>query len=445
MVDKTIECPNCGTKIELTEALTGQIERSVKAKYIAEAAKKEKQITEKVEALKKQEEELHKKQQSIDFQVDNKLKAERAKIAEQKKVLEEKQQQIDEQVSEKLKVERKDIAESERKKILTEQAEEKKALEEELEEKRKEVSEAKKKELDFLRKQRELEEKAENIELEVEKTLAEQRKKIADDAKQKASDELQLKMKEKDQLIDVLKKQAQDWQRRAEQGSQEAQGEVLEGALQETLQQAFPFDLFEEVKKGQRGADILQIVRNQSGKECGKIIWESKNTKNYSNAWTEKLKNDQLEAGADIAVLATIALPKEIKTFGLLEGVWVGDLASVLGMATALRIGLINVTREKMVTANQDTVKDVIYRYVTGQEFAMQIRAIAEAFGRMKDDLDKEKRAMEKIWKSREKQIETVLSNVGGIQGSLQGYLGSKALPDSGILALESISEEDSE
>ena len=220
------------------------------------------------------------------------------------------------------------------------------------------------------------------------------------------------------------------------------QGEALEGALQESLVQAFPFDQFREVKKGQRGADIIQTVRNTTGKECGKIVWEAKFTKSYSNAWIDKLKSDQQAEAADIAVLTTMTLPKDIKNFGLLDGVWVTDYASVMGLATALRMALINATKEKALSANQDTIKDVIYRYVTGQEFNMQVRAIADAFGRMKEELDKEKRAMEKIWKSREKQIETVLSNVSGIQGSLQGYMGQKVLTDTGFSELEGISSE---
>lgn len=411
MTDQTIKCPKCGTEIPLTEALTGHIEQAIKAQYEAEASQK-------------------------DIEIQEKLKD----INQQAKVLKEKQQAIDEQIAEQLKSERKIIAEQEKAKILSEQAEQTKALQDELEEKRKQLSDANKKELELRKQQQKLKEEKEAFELTVHRKLDEERKKIAEDAVSKAADEVQLKIKEKDQLIESLRKQAQDWQRRAELGSQEAQGEALEGALQESLVQMFPFDIFAAVKKGQRGADIIQTVRNTNGKECGKIVWEAKYTKNYSGAWIDKLKSDQQTESADVAVLTTMALPKEIKNFGTLDGVWITDYASVSGLATALRIGLINASKERTLSTNQDTVKDVIYRYVTGQEFAMQIRAIAEAFGRMKDELDKEKRAMEKIWKSREKQIETVLTNVSGIQGSLQGYMGQKVLTDSGISELENIS-----
>lgn len=412
MANNLIKCPHCGRDIEVTEVLTHQIRESMRTELEGELAKKEQEFV---------------RQQAI-------LKAKEEELAQQKK-------SINEQIAEKLVAERKKIVEQEKSKILAEQSQQTKALEQELEDKKRQLSEAVRKELDLRKDRQKLEDEKQALELTVQRKLDEERKKIAEDAVAKAAGENQLKIKEKDQLIESLRKQAQDWQRRAEQGSQEAQGEALEGALQDSLMQTFPFDVFTEVKKGQRGADIIQTVRNTNGKECGKIVWEAKFTKSYTNAWIDKLKSDQQAEAADIAVLTTMTLPKEIKNFGLLDGVWVTDYASMAGLATALRLWLINVAKEKILSANQDTMKDGIYRYVTGQEFAMQIRAIADAFGRMKEELDRERRAMEKIWKSREKQIETVLTNVSGIQGSLGGYLGQKMLTDGGISELEGISE----
>ena len=414
MSEQTIKCPKCGTEIPLTEALTSQIETSIRTKLETEVNKKEQALVQQQKSLTQQSKELTAKEQAIDEQVAEKLKTERKKIAKQEKA-----------------------------KILAEQSEQTKALEQELEEKRIQLSEANKKELELRKQQQKLEEEKATIELTVQRQLDEERKKISEEAGKKASEEQLLKMREKDDKIDSLMKQINELKRRAEQGSQEAQGEALEGVLQDILQQAFPFDRFEEVKKGQRGADILQSVRNNTSKECGKILWESKYTKAFAATWIEKLKTDQQEAGAEVAVLTTVALPKEIKNFGLLDGVWITDFSSSIGLATALRIGLINATREKNLSANRDSLKDVIFQYITGQEFAMQIRAIAEAFGRMKDDLNREKTAMEKIWKNREKQIETVLSNVVGIRGSLEGYLGPKALPSINILSLESLGKDE--
>ena len=438
MADQTIKCTHCGADIPLTEALTGQVEQVIRAKYEAEATAKEEDYQARLKAVQEQAKAVEQKQHAIDEQVAEQLKAERWKLAEQKKVLEAQQQQIEEKIAEQLKAERKKIAEAERAKILAEQSDATKAMQDELAEQKKALAAAQQNELALRRERQKLEEERQAFELSVQRKLDEERKQIEEKARQKALDEQALRTREKDDKIDALTRQINELQRRAEQGSQEAQGEALEGALLDGLKQEFPFDLFEEVKKGQHGADILQTVRNPQGKECGKIIWESKYTKAYSGAWVPKLKADQQDAGASVAVLATVALPKEIKNFALYEDVWVTDYASAMGLAAALRMGLIGAARERVLAVNQGSVKDMIYQYVTGQEFAMQVRAIAEAFGRLKSDLDKERQAMERIWKSREKQLETVLTNISGIRGSLEGYAG-KALPGTDTPMLEDI------
>ncbi len=414
MSDQNIKCPKCGANIPLTEALTSQIETSLREKLDAESNKKA-------------------------VEIENQRKA----LAQQAKDLDAKARDIDDQVAVKLREERKRIAEQEKARILAEQAEQTKALEQELQEKRTQIAAANKKELDLRRRQRELEEKAAAIELDVERKLATERKRISEEAGVKAAEEQVLKLREKDDKIEALTRKINDLQRQAEQGSQESQGEALEGALQDSLQQAFPFDLFAEVKKGQKGGDIIQIVRNAAGKECGKILWESKRTKEFSGKWIEKLKSDQQEAGAELAVIVSVVLPKEIRCFGLYEGIWLSDFASCSSLAAALRLVLIQAARERSLSANQNTLKDVIFQYVTGQEFVMQIRAIADAFVRMKGQLDQEKRAMERIWKNREKQIETVIANISGIHGSLEGYLGSKALPPVDLFTLDAGIEDD--
>ena len=412
MPEQTIKCPKCGAEIPLTEALTGQIEQVIRSKFEADAA-------------------------AIEQDYQSRLKA----VQEQAKAVEQKQQAIDEQIAEQLKAERKTIAEAERARILAEQAEATKAMQDELTEQRKALATAQQNELALRKERQKLEEEKQAFELSVQRKLDEERKQIEKKARQKALDEQALREREKDDRIHALTRQINELQRKAEQGSQEAQGEALEGALLDVLRAEFPFDLFEEVKKGQRGADILQTVRNQQAKECGKIIWESKYTKAYSGTWVPKLKADQQEAGASVAVLATIALPKEIKNFGQHDGVWVTDYASAMGLAAALRMGLIGAARERALAVNHGSVKDMIYQYVTGQEFAMQVRAIAEAFSRLKSDLDKERQAMEKLWKSREKQLETVLTNIAGMRGSLEGYAG-KALPGTEMLELDDIADE---
>ena len=414
MPDQTIKCPNCGKDIEVTEVLTHSIRESMRNELEGELAKNEQEFAKQQAALKQKERELAAQQESID-----------------------------EQVAEKVKAGQKLITETERKKILAEQSEQTKALEQELEEKRKQIAEANKKELELRKQQQKLEEEKVAMELTVQRQIDTERKKISEEAGKKAAEEQQLKMREKDDQLDAMKKQIDDLKRKSEIGSQEAQGEAMEGSLKDKLSQIFPFDVFDDVKKGIRGADIAQRVRNSVGKECGTILWETKNTQAFSKDWIEKLKKDQQEAQAELAVIATITLPKEIKGFGIVDDIWITDYQTAICLATALRHGLISVAREKLIVTNQSTVKDIVYRYVTGQEFTLQVKSIVGAFGRMKDDLESEKRAMQKYWKSREKQIETVLGGVSNIYGAIEGYVGQKQLPQIDPLLLDAAPEDE--
>jgi hypothetical protein len=421
MPDQTIKCPKCGTEIPLNEAITGQIEQSIKLKYEAETVAKDKEIQAKLKEIKQQAKALEEKQQAID-------------------------EQVDQQVSEKLKAERKIIAEAEREKILDEQAEQTKALEGELEEKNLKLKEFQQQELELRKQQRKLQEEKEAFELEATRKLDEERKKITKEAGEKAAEEQMLKMREKENLIKAMQEQIESLKRKAETGSQEAQGEALEQQLQEYLESSFPYDKFEEVKKGARGADVLQIVHNSSGKECGKILWESKNTKDFQKTWIPKLKNDQQEAKADIAVIMSVAMPEEVATFGTYEGVWITDYKSITGLATALRQGLIEATRQKAITVGRDGVKDVIYNYITSREFTLHIQAMVTAYKQMKEDLESEKRSMSRIWSKREKQISTILDNITGMYGSIEGLVSNqKALPTIDTLSLESIVKDEEE
>jgi hypothetical protein len=414
MADQIFKCPKCGTQIPLTEALTGPIEETIKSRYQAEAAAKEKKLEKKKKVLQKKAKEL-----------------------------EDKQQAIQEQVAEQVKSERKKIAEKEKTKILAEQAKETKALEEELKEKTKKLQEAQDQELTIRKQQRKLEQETKEIKLTVQRQIDQERKTIEEQASREAAEKEQLKIREKDDQLAAMKKQIDELKRKAEVGSQEAQGEALEGVLYNVLQQRFPIDSFEEVLKGVQGADIIQHVHSRSGKECGIILWESKNTRDFQKPWIEKLKKDQQNANAAIAVIMSVALPKEIDGFGICEEVWITDFKSAIGLATALRHGLIEVARQKIITAGHDSVKDIIYEYVTGNEFAMHIKSVVNAFGQMQEQLAKERRAMEKIWKAREKQIVRVLDNVIGMRGSIEGLVGDqKMLPKVDTLSLDAVTEE---
>ncbi len=227
-----------------------------------------------------------------------------------------------------------------------------------------------------------------------------------------------------------------------EQGSQQTQGDVLELELEGMFKREFPFDVIEAVSTGVRGGDIIQTVKTQSGRTCGIILWETKRVKNWSDSWIAKLKDDQRDAKADLAVLVSEALPPGFHHFRQINGVWVTDIPSALSLALALRMALIQTANAKEVESGKDDKKDLIYRYVTGPEFRNRVTAIVEGFRAMKEDLESERRAMQKIWASREKQIERIISNTAGMYGDLEGLAGP-SLPQIKILELPEANQDE--
>ncbi|MEE9165130.1 MAG: DUF2130 domain-containing protein [Nitrospinota bacterium] len=317
-----------------------------------------------------------------------------------------------------------------------------KDLREEIQEKEKKLHESQKAELELRKERRELEESKKAFELEMTRKLDEGRKKIQDEVLKKASENHRLKDMEKEKQINDMRTQIEELKRKAEQGSQQTQGEVLELELENILKSNFPLDRVEPVPKGIRGADILQKVHSQSGHYSGTIIWELKRTKAWNNGWIEKLKDDQREVKAEIAVLMTTTLPKEIKNFARLKGVWITDHASMIGLATALRLSLIQVASAKIAAVGKNEKMEVLYNYLSGTEFKQKIEAIVGTFSSMKQDLDQEKRAMTRIWSKREKQIERVVHNISGMYGDMQGIIGA-SLPQIKSLELKKLSEGD--
>lgn len=411
MQDETISCPNCGVEIELTEALTGKIRQGLVAEVRVEAEKKQKALEKQAASLLAKEQEIASQKKALDKTVADRLEAERRNLTKEIQANIEKEFRLKNE-----------------------------SLEQELKEKSAKLSEAQRKEMNLLKKQRELQERQEALDLEIERKIAEERKAIRGKALEEAAEAQNLKMREKDDLINSLRGKVGDLQRKIEVGSQERQGEALEGELLETLKAHFPFDVFEEISKGVRGADVLQRVRNLVGTECGTILWESKNAKDFSKGWIEKLLKDQQEACADTAVLLSTALPKGMKGFGLHEDLWVTDYASAMSLCAALRQTLIQVSRERLVTVHQDGLKDVIFSYITGPDFSRRVKNIIGVYGQMQSDLDSEKLAMTRIWKKREKQIASVLGNATEMWGEIEGTLGNqKLLPQIDQLSLESI------
>ncbi len=287
------------------------------------------------------------------------------------------------------------------------------------------------KEADFLRKEQELKNKEAEIEISIQKQLQAEREKLSEDLRkieeQKVAakeTEYQLRLKELEKQLDDQKKLAEEMRRKAEQGSMQLQGEVQELALEEMLRSAFPFDMISEVGKGVRGADCIQTIRNNFGQECGKIIFESKRTKDFGNDWIEKLKADMRSQGADVAVIVSQALPKDMERFGEKEGVWICSFAEVKAVVHMLRDGIIKIATALKSQDNKGDKMHLLYDYLTSREFAAQWQAIREGFMSMKLSIQKERDAMEKLWKAREKQLEKVLLNAAHVRGSIEGIAG---------------------
>jgi hypothetical protein len=288
------------------------------------------------------------------------------------------------------------------------------------------------KEAEFMRKEQELKNREAEMEITVQKKLQSEREKLSEDIRkieeQKTAvkeTEYQLRMKELEKQLEDQKKLADEMRRKAEQGSMQLQGEVQELALEEMLRTSFPFDEIREVGKGVRGADCIQMVRNNFGQECGQIIYESKRTNAFAAEWIDKLKADMRSLGAEIAVIVTKTMPKDMDCFGIKDGVWICSFEEVKALASVLRDGVIRVFNAAKTQDNKGDKMHLLYGYLTSSEFAEQWKAIREGFLNMKISIQKERDAMEKLWKAREKQLEKVLLNAAHIRGSIEGISGT--------------------
>ena len=362
-----IKCPNCGHQFELNESLKNEVEKELRGKM--------------QDWQKKKEEEFE----------------------NQKNVL----------LSDALK------------KAGEETAVKMKSLEEEAKIKTQQLQDLQKKELDLMRDKNALEEKQKNLEVEIEKRFLEKRKEIEDSTIKREQELFDLRMKEKDVQLESMKRTIDDLKRKSEQGSMQTQGEAQELLLEKILKENFPFDMIEEVGKGVEGADCIQTVRNNSGVVCGKIIYESKQTKGWNNNWIDKLKADKRNTGADVAILVTQTFPKDMDRFGEKDGIWLCNFAEVNSVAHLLRNGIIKVYEAQKAQEGKGDKMQMLYDYLTGNEFRGQVEAIMEGFMAMKQGITKERIQMEKIWKEREKQLEKVLISTSGMYGSVKGIAGA--------------------
>jgi len=362
-----IKCPNCGTEFELNESLKNEVEKELRGKMM--------------DWQKKKEDEFEK--QKIALINDTLRKA------------------TDDTV---VKI---------------------KALEEESRIKTQQLQTLQKKELDLLRDKNALEEKQKNLEVEIEKRFLEKRKEIEESAIKKEQEIFDLKTKEYKLQMEQQQKLIEELKRKSEQGSMQLQGESQELLLEEILQSYFPFDIIEEVEKGVEGADCIQVIRNNSGTICGKIVYESKRTKAWSNGWIDKLKADMRNSGSDVAILVTQVFPKDMEKFGEKDGVWICTFNEVSSVAQLLRNGIIKIYEAQKSQENKGDKMQLLYNYLTGIEFRGQMESIVEGFMAMKQSIMKERIQMEKLWKEREKQLEKVLLSTSGLYGSVKGIAGA--------------------
>jgi hypothetical protein len=362
-----VKCPNCGHQFELNESLKNEVEKELRGKMI--------------DWQKKKEEEFDK----------------------QKTVL------VHDAI----------------KKAGEETAAKLKSLEEEARTKTQQLQDLQKKELDLLRDKNALEEKQKNLEVEIEKRFLEKRKEIEEGAIKREQELFDLKTKEYKLQMEQQQKLIEEMKRKIEQGSMQLQGESQETLLEQILKENFPFDIIEEVGKGVEGADCIQLVRNNSGVVCGRIIYESKRTKAWSNSWIDKLKTDKRTSGSDVAILVSQVFPKDMDKFGEKDGVWVCNFSEVSSVSYLLRSGIIKVFETQKAQEGKGDKMKMLYDYLTGNEFRGQMEAIVEGFMAMKQSIMKERIQMEKLWKEREKQLEKVLLSTSGMYGSVKGIAGA--------------------
>lgn len=450
MAKETIKCPKCGNEIEISQIIAQDLEAEIQKRYEKKMQEWRKDELErvKIQSNKEANEVFSKKIEQLTKELEEREK----KILESKAFERKLVKREEELKTKELKLMKEyEVKEDERKKqfesekqIIEEKAnkraEESIRLEMEdlkarLKERDEKLEKSERQELELRKIKRGLEEEKKNIELEMMRRLDQERQKIEEKVKRESEESHKLKDLEKDKQFEDMRIQIVELKRKAEQGSQKIQGEVMEIELGKILKDEFLFDEIEPVSSGIRGADIIQTVKTQSGRICGKILWESKRTKNWSDTWIQKLKDDQREAKADIAVIVSETLPKGFHHFRQIKDIWIADLPSTLSLALALRVMLIQVAKTQELQTGKEEKMEIVYNYLIGPEFRNRVQAIAEAFITMKNDLDTERRAIENIWAKREKQISRVVSNISGMRGDLEGIVGA-SLPSIKILKL---------
>jgi hypothetical protein len=432
-----IICPNCKTEISVDDVLQAQIESRIREEY--EAAKRKD-----AEAMSAREAELAKKAADVEALQKNTDKLVADAVAEKRAELSKKEEEIEKAkrdadttianaVKEKIAAREQEIlkqAKADAENDAKQEVEALKTREKDLTDK---LTAARSEQIKLLDEKQKLKDEKEAFEVEKRKQLEEERGKIKEDADKKAAEAYQTILAQKEKTIADTIRANEELKRKLEQGSQQSQGEVAELNLEEELGKEFIYDTIEPVPKGIRGADVIQMVRNTTGKDCGKIIWEVKNTKAWSEGWIQKLKDDQREVRADVAIIISNVLPEGVKTFAPRDGVWVCDMHLAIPLAMIIRDKLEAITREKGLAVGKNEKMEILYQYLTGVQFKQRIEAIVESFRTMKSDLDAEKRYYVKKWAKTEKQIDKIVNNTVGMYGDFEGLV---SLPKIQVLEL---------
>ena len=412
-----VTCPNCSTQFEPTAAIAQSVKDELTKEYNEKWIKlqkkkddelrgKEQQLAEfeaaKQEEFRKKEQQWQKEQQALARKAEDEKKALEAQLI-------------------------KDLS----KKVGADYEHKLRLLEDANRTNESKLTEARQKEMDFLKKMQELQTKEQELELVMQRRMMEERGKLSEIIKKEEEEknrlrdtEYQMKMKEKDKQLEDQRRLVEEMKRKSEQGSMQLQGEVQELALEQLLKGAFPFDMVSEVGKGIRGADCILTVRNNMGQECGRIIFESKRTKDFTQDWIEKLKADMRVLGADVAVLVTQAMPRGMEGFGEKDGIWICTFSEAKALVHVLRELVIKVYNATKSQENKGDKMTLLYNYFVSAEFSAQWHAIREGFMGMKMSIQRERDQMEKMWKAREKQLEKVLLNAAHFKGAIEGIAG---------------------
>lgn len=406
MNEPIITCPNCKTPIHLTESLAAPLIEATRQQYEQKMAQMTNTVNEREQNVREKEKQLQQTQQNISLEIEKQVT----------QLLQEQKSQLINETTQK--------AQKQSAVELEQKAQELKELQAILQERDQKLLQAQAAQAEFLKKQRELDDAKRELELTIEKRVQETIQEVRNTARKEVEESLKLKVLEKDQTIASMQQKIEELKQKAEQGSQQLQGEVQEIALENTLRTKFIFDQIEPVAKGEFGGDILQKVINPSGISCGSILWEAKRTKHWNDAWLTKLRDDQRAAKADIAIIVSQVLPQGIETFDVIDGVWVVSSTVAIPVATMLRESLIKVNFARQASEGLQTKTEMVYQYLTGPRFRHRVEAIVEAFTSMQDDLNKEKKAITKQWAKREEQIERVMQSTIGMYGDLQGIAG---------------------